>query len=174
MADFNKAIPFVRVHEGGYCKVPGDAGGETYCGISRKDWPNWDGWPSVELAKPLRYNEVIQDSGLNDLVNTFYKKRFWDTLLGDQINSQKVAGFLLDWTVNAGRRAQITTQLLLGLTADGSFGPHTIAAINDQDEETFFEKLKAARIQHYHLIAKINPQDQQFLKGWLARVNDYA
>ena len=125
MAEFLSAQQYVIKNEGGYCEVPGDKGGETYCGIAHNYYPNWPGWPIIEKHKPLAYNELIADSDLTSLVNRFYKKQFWDAILGDGIDSQALATYLYDFYVNAMHNAVKCTQRIVGVTPDGSFGSGT-------------------------------------------------
>ena len=42
MADFQPALQTTLRFEGGYTNINADAGGETYCGISRRNWPDND------------------------------------------------------------------------------------------------------------------------------------
>ena len=63
------------------------------------------------------------------------------------------------------------TAELLGVDADGVVGTKTLAAINGQDPETLFKALKARREQHFRNIAANNPSSQQFLTGWLRRLD---
>lgn len=51
MARFQPALEKLLRLEGGWCSVPGDRGGETYCGISRAHWPTWEGWTTIIKAK---------------------------------------------------------------------------------------------------------------------------
>ena len=55
-----KLIDMVLKHEGGYANVSGDLGGETYRGISRKNFPSWNGWEIVDEKKPLKYNQILK------------------------------------------------------------------------------------------------------------------
>lgn len=49
--------------------------GETYAGISRKENPKWGGWSIIDNAKPLIFNEKIDDKFLDYLVKYFYESR---------------------------------------------------------------------------------------------------
>ena len=95
MGNFNQAIPFTRKEEGGWCNTPGDSGGETYCSISRKNNPTFPGWPIIDSHKPLHYNEVINDSTLDEMVNNYLKENYWDKICGDSITSQKISSYIL-------------------------------------------------------------------------------
>ena len=50
MAIFNSAFQITMGNEGGYANNPADSGGETYKGIAKNYWPNWEGWTAVDQA----------------------------------------------------------------------------------------------------------------------------
>jgi lysozyme family protein len=102
MAKFNEAHELTKGNEGGWNHVKGDTGGETYCGISRVNWPAWKGWAIVDSKKPLKHNQIIKDDLLKNLVNVFYKKNFWDKMELDECPSQDLANQKYDFAVNAG------------------------------------------------------------------------
>lgn len=166
MADFLKAHPFIIQHEGGYVNDPDDKGGETYRGITRKNFPSWPGWETVDNYKPLNRGEIINSGILDASVNQFYKLHFWDNIKGDRIDNQSVATYIYDWYVNAGRNAIKELQRVLGITDDGLFGNGTLAAINAADD-TLLAKLHEAREAYYNRIA--TGGNAKFLKGWLNR-----
>lgn len=174
MADFQAAFPLIAKNEGGYANVTGDAGGETYAGITRKNFPQWGGWAIVDASKPLRNNEVISTDQMTGLVESFYKTNFWDTIQLNAINSQRVANFTFDWNVNSGKFAVRGLQTAAGVAADGIIGPMTIAAVNAADENEMMTKLKAERIAFYNGIVAREPSQEKFLKGWINRVNSFA
>ena len=169
MAEFLSAQPYVIKNEGGYCEVQGDKGGETYCGIARNFFPNWAGWAILEGHKPLSYNEVVYDEELVSRVNQFYKKQFWDGILGDGIDSQAVATYLYDFYVNAMHNAVKCVQRIVGVTVDGGFGNGTLAAVNGYSGD-LLTNLHNARCDYYKGIAQNG--SAKFLDGWLNRAND--
>jgi len=170
MADFSAAQPYILANEGGYCDTTGDTGGETYMGISRNNWPNWGGWSLVDAHQPLHYNEIIADDNLNSLVNQFYKRNFWDTMLGDGIDSQAVATYLYDFHVNAGGNAVKCVQRVVGSNPDGMFGNGTLNALNNYSGDLLSD-LNNSRIAYYTEISQ-NGANAKFLNGWLKRAND--
>jgi len=174
MADFTQAFPLIAQNEGGYANVAGDTGGETYAGITRKNFPTWGGWSIVDANQPLKNNQTIADPSLESLVEGFYKANFWDTIKLDEVNSQRVANFTFDWNVNSGAWAVKALQTAVGVTADGGVGPLTLAAVNAADENTLMPQLIAARIQFYQNIVAHNPSQQKFLQGWINRANSFA
>jgi lysozyme family protein len=168
MADFLTANKYILENEGGYANVPGDSGGETYAGISRKNFPNWSGWGTIDDNKPLKNGQLIQDPNLASAVNMFYKKQFWDGLLGDGIDSQAVATYLYDFYVNAMHNAVKCLQRIVGVTDDGAFGNGTLNAVNAYQGDLLAE-LHKARCDYYTRIATNG--SAKFLQGWLNRAN---
>jgi len=174
MAEFLQASKFTLKQEGGSSQVIGDHGEETYCGISRKNWPNWQGWAIVDANKPLDRNEVINSAELSNLVNLFYHNNFWQKINGDLIDSQKIAEFLFDWYVNSGAHATKALQTIIGVDADGAFGAHSVSVLNEANEDSVYSQFKQARVDFYNNIVQHDPSQQKFLKGWLNRVAQFA
>ena len=101
-ANFAEAREITNKNEGGYANTTGDRGGETYRGISRAYWPNWEGWPIIDNIKASgRLPNASEGEPLDTMVMNFYKNNFWDKLRGNDINSQTVANFLYDWYVTS-------------------------------------------------------------------------
>ncbi len=138
MADFLTAHKRSAVHEGGWCDVPGDAGGETYKGIARTRHPGWAGWAIVDAWKKKngrpKHNSVIPDDTLNRMVLSFYKQQFWDKVWGDKIQSQAYANELYDMAVNAGTKAAIMlAQSHLEQVQSGAMSNHLLDKINNRN-----------------------------------------
>lgn len=172
MAEFLAAYPIIFGNEAGYVNDPKDKGGETMNGITRKNYPSWQGWPIVDAHKPLKRGARIPE--LDGLTKQFYKRTQWNAVLGDGIDSQEVATFICDWFVNSGGNAIKHVQKLVGVTADGAMGDHTLAAINGCDATELLEKLKADRVAFFKNIVAKDPGQEKFLDGWLARVERLA
>lgn len=174
MSNFKQALSKILSHEGGYANVSGDAGGETYQGISRKNWGSWRGWAIIDKAKPLKHNQVLKDKQLQGLVEVFYYEHFWKHIQGDKMNNQAVASFIFDWYVNSGFHAIKAAQRAVKVADDGVIGPQTIAAINAADPVVLLASLKAARVKFYKDIVTRRPDQGKFLTGWTNRVNSFA
>ena len=168
MADFKSAIGYILENEGGYVNDPSDSGQETYAGISRKYYPNWAGWQTIDENKPLKTGQKLQDPNLDANINQFYKKNFWDGCLGDGIDSQALATYLFDFVVNANHNAVKCIQRIVGVTVDGGFGNGTLHAVNAYEGDLLGE-LHTARCEYYTDIAVGN--NAKFLNGWMARAN---
>src|SRR6266849_830473 len=134
MASYQQAIAKTELFEGGYANNPNDSGGETYRGISRKNWPQWNGWSSVDASKTrpdfpscLDSNDVLQG-----LVVMFYHKNFWQY---DGLNDQDVAWKVFDLGVNVGKvHAVKILQQVVGTNMDGVYGPNTERLTNSHPQ----------------------------------------
>jgi lysozyme family protein len=182
MADFSQAIGRVLKNEGGYSNVLGDNGGETYRGITRKNFPNWSGWTAVDFTKRttgLVDEQIIHNSDLEKEVEDFYKKNFWDENRLGEVKDQDIAGKLLDMAVNMGssRAGKILQQVLandcrLAINIDGKIGKETLGALNSQSPSFVLGKIKDRCKAFYESLVEARPQNKQFLKGWLRRAGE--
>lgn len=186
MANFNLAFQITDGHEGGYVNDPNDNGGETYRGIARKFWPNWQGWRIIDDYKfkhKLIKGQIIDDPSLNNQVRAFYKSHFWDINKLDSIVDQGIANEIYDTGVNMGIKiAAIFLQQGLNLLnrnqkyyqdikEDGSIGPVTISMTNAHKYPRCLEKtLNILQGARYVEICKNNPSQETFFRGWLTRV----
>jgi len=148
--------------EGAYSNDPGDAGGETIYGISRRWFPEaWEnGPPSLDAAVAIYIDE------------------FWKPLRCDALDSISVAAELFEAGVNLGPRdAVLIAQRAYNaiapeswevLTDDGWIGPATIRALNRmsaQYEVALFNAMNVLQGWEY-LFAKNDPA---FVRGWIAK-----
>lgn len=162
MAEFLPAFESMILHEGGYIlhDVPGDRGGQTYAGISRKNWPSWPGWAAIDAQR---------DPPVDD-VRAFYRTHFWAPLRLDQVQHQAVARSLFDFAVNAGTgTAAKLAQLVAGVTPDGAIGPKSLEAINAVQPEVFVLRYTLAKLSRYEQIVRRDRTQAQFLLGWVSR-----
>lgn len=173
MSDFKISILKTLVHEGGYANNPVDPGGETYRGVSRKNWPNWAGWAIIDSYKTNSSFPHILDSDVNlqNMIVEFYREGFWKDLWS-QINSQAIADKLFDLGVLFGVHTAVAIlQTTVGITPDGLFGNGTLAAVNQVDETSTLASYKANLVTHVFNLATTNPGLRVFLKGWATRIN---
>lgn len=166
-------IQFVLAYEGGYDNHPNDRGGETFRGISRKNWPGWAGWPivdKVKLVHPSDYSKVLyRDEHLKDLVVDFYRRNFWDAIHGDELPG-KIAVAALDMAVHSGAKTAIRQlQVVLGVTVDGEVGPKTVAAAHAGSEPTLISYL-AARAVYLNNIMLNHPGQSGWSMNWFKRL----
>jgi lysozyme family protein len=183
-ANFEKAYLKTIGHEGGYANHPSDRGGETWKGIARNFWKDWEGWQIIDEYKrkenfPANLKDVER---LDRMVKEFYKKNFWDKLFLDQLAEAKVSTELFDTAVNMGvktaaKMLQEALNLLnrQGLTyadldVDGIVGARTIYATNRCNQRNLYITLNLLQGERYMNICRNNPTQEVFFNGWLNRV----
>ncbi len=182
---FSEALKHTLEFEGGYANDPADRGGETFRGVSRKNWPHWGGWKLIDQAKGRGFKTrraidgfFAQNAEMEALVADFYGENFWRPF--ERLGlPPRIAAKLFDAAVNVGvsRAVKILQETLGGLgahlTADGKSGPLTIAAIKDVfarpgAEDGFMAGFIKRQEYFYRCLAK-KPGQEKFLKGWLRR-----
>ena len=111
MTEFQLAYRKTMNHEGLYSDNPRDRGGETCMGISRNNWPDWEGWIHIDFLKKYKKTEAelviaLQNyNELKDLAEQFYRDNFWKKLRLDEFDSALVCSELFDQAVNLGVHA---------------------------------------------------------------------
>ena len=179
---FSDFLPILKRGEGGYANLPADRGGETYAGITKKNFPTWSGWTIVNAANP-KQGQIIVNSKLDALVGDFYKKNFWDVLKCDSF-SKYVAMNLCDFAINSGIKTAvkgfqsvINSLLPTGaktLVMDGEIGNLTITAANKLNQQKLNDALLEYRKKFYQNIVANNPSQNVFLNGWLNRLTSFT
>lgn len=165
MADFSQAVSKTLLFEGGYVNDPHDSGGETYEGISIRNWPNWKGWALIH-SHPQGYL-LTADTELQGLVVDFYRKNFWNY---DGLNDQDVANKVFALGVNVGKvHAVKILQMIIGTNQDGVYGPNTERLANEHALGSLVPMIRTAAEQYHKAIVASHPEDAEFLKGWLRR-----
>ena len=177
-----KLINMILQREGGYSsgkdsKSSGDLGGETYRGITRKNFPKWSGWKIVDKNKPLKYNQIIKNAQLEDDVRQFYYEQFYTPMKIDNINSLLISGHLLCHGVNAGignavklLQQAINQAYSVKIKVDGIIGNITLSYANGDKKDEVAQDFIQQRIQYYKNIVVKKPSQKKFLNGWLNRV----
>lgn len=184
MAIFTQALSISLGIEGGYCNNPKDSGGETYAGISRRNWPEWKGWPIVQqiiATHPSNLNIALKSNTLlQQEVQQFYKANFWDALNLDYINCQQIANQLFDAGINQGMgtAGRLLQQAINAITpntvvVDGSAGPKTIEAANAANAEALYNHIIALRREYYLNIIARDPSLAVFEHSWLSRLTPF-
>lgn len=168
MANFEKAYKENLIAEGGYTlhKVKNDVGGLTYAGITKKYYPNWEGWDIINGHPDGNYPDT-----LTSLVKDFYKTNYWDRIKGDSILNDNIAETIYDFAINAGLSVSTKlTQLVLNLQPDGIFGKITLGVLNQKSADEFIIPFTLVKIKRYLEICNKNKKQSKFLLGWLNRV----
>ena len=133
MANYKEAISKVLKHEGGYVNDLADIGGETYKGISRKNWEVWSGWKIIDNSKSLaNFPKCLYvNTLLNEYVVDFYKRNFWEPVGGDNIKDQDIANMLVDAAVLEGIKPAVKrAQRIVGIGQTGVFSEELKIKLN--------------------------------------------
>lgn len=148
---FTVTVQKVLVDEGGLINDPRNDpnGGLTNFGISQKQNPD------VNVATLTR-DEAI----------AIYKARYWE-LSGADRTPWPLSFLLFDSAVNQGVVTAVTLlQKALGVSADGRFGPATVAAIAAREPWELTARFVALRLQRYVSTSNYPANGQ----GWFYRV----
>lgn len=157
------ALQFTLKEEGGYVDNPADHGGATNHGVTQA---TYDAWRDSQ-KQPHQGVLSISDAEVQGIYNLMY----WAPAHCDRL-SAALSICQFDWCVNHGAKgATVTLQQALNVTADGAYGPGTAAALATQDQGTFWQSYNSLRRNWYRAWAQAHPDQVQFLKGWLARVD---
>jgi lysozyme family protein len=185
MADFKIAYAETMRIEGGYANDPQDTGGETWKGVSRKNWPKWAGWALVDKAKkqPGFPTTLKTNSALQVLVMQFYKDNFWNVNRLSEFTDQSIAIEMFDTGVNMHpKQAALFLQRSLNvlnknqalypdIAADGVIGSKTILLTNKfNDPELLYNALNTLQGNRYFSICEANKSQERFFYGWATRV----
>lgn len=157
--NFERALPLVLTHEGGWSDDPHDPGGATNLGVTI-------GTLSLWLGRPATKTEVRALTVAS--VAPLYRQRFWNAIQGDALP----AGLdyaLFDFAVNSGpRRAVIGLQRALGLADDGRLGPVTLAALAGRDAPALIGAVSDGRLAFLRALSTW----PRFGRGWGRRVEE--
>jgi lysozyme family protein len=184
MADFKISFKITMGNEGGYANNTNDYGGETYAGISHKNFPVWQGWAIIDNYKhsPGFPSNLKSDVGLQTMVEIFYKMEFWDRMSLDTVNDQHIATELFDLGVNTGtgiagqflqRSLNVlnnNTALWNDLAVDGVIGKRTVSILNAySNQKAVLKCIIALQGAKYIGICENNHSQEEFMLGWIIR-----
>jgi lysozyme family protein len=160
-SNFETCLKLMLEHEGGYVHHEKDPGGRTNHGVTQRVWEEWVGHEVDE--KQMR-------ALTHEMVAPLYKRKYWDAVRADDL----VAGVdycVFDVAVNSGPgRAIKFLQSCVGVTADGGFGPATLAAVKKSEEDPvrLIELYCAKRLEFLQSLKTF----ETFGKGWSRRVQE--
>ena len=182
--NYELAYKNIIMREGFYVNNIFDRGQETFCGISRKWFPNWKGWELIDNEdKNLPANKWSTFNVIMELVYEHYKENFWDKLKCDKLRTHVIAETLFDVAVNCGcsyaaKSLQRTLNYLTKdqLKVDGIIGNKTLTALKklkpeyyEQNETKIVFLLIVYRQLKYFAIVQKDPTQKVFAHGWLNR-----
>jgi lysozyme family protein len=181
MADFNTAIEFVLVNEGGFVNDPADSGGATNYGISLiflRELPE-------EILKRYGFFKAANQLDVSDVEHMprsqamfIYKQEFWNAAPFNQISDQNLCNYIFDCCVLHGTSNGIKIlqhalwdyrHSMNAVKADGILGDHTLNILNFISAANLIPCLMAERAGLARLIAATQKKDEVFLNGWLNR-----
>ena len=156
----DEIITEIIVREGGgkLVNIPGDGGGPTIWGISKRANPDlWVNGPPTEAQARQRYFErYVEAPGFELIPHEALKIQ------------------LIDFGVLSGpKKAIMELQGLLKLEADGILGPQTLSAATMSDPKWLNNQLVGARARMIGRIISKNPSQAKFAAGWLNRATDF-
>lgn len=166
MAKIQPLADFILSFEGGYSNHPADKGGPTNMGVTLKTWQtqgydkNNDGRIDAKDVKLITKNDAT----------SILRRCYWNRWKADGIKDQSIANILVDWVWISGTPGITIVQAMLGIRADGIVGSRTLKALNAQNPQQFFARIKARRKQYIAGIIARNPSKRVFEKGWLRRL----
>lgn len=178
MATFAIAYRAMEATEGGWTI---DNGGRTYKGISSKGWVNtaYPDKTAVEIFRRInawiakngmpRNEQILNIPGLEELVQQFYRNRYWNVIYGDSIQSQTIANFIYDFYVNSN---SAPGKIMAALGLSGSrITPQAINMINAQPAESYI-LIRAARKRHIDNLGSKKGL-KKYYAGWKNRLNTF-
>lgn len=166
MANLETALKKVLGWEGGFANDPDDSGGPTMKGVTiatYKEYCRRKGRPvpTVNDLKKITNAEIL------DLANLLY----WSKIQGDKISNQSIANLCFDCIWGSGTKYIKVIQKVLGVQADGIFGPVSLKTLNEWNPQSqIFEMLWNRRSSY---LASCSGA-WKYLKGWMRRLNSYT
>lgn len=154
---FERALEIVLRKEGGFVNHPGDPGGATNLGITRRTLSGWRGRAaSVADVRALTPAEVAP----------IYRARYWDLCRCTEL-PHGLDLIVFDCAVNQGPgRAKRLLQRSLGVAEDGILGPVTMAAAREADAVNLVDEMVSRRAVHYASL------QSTFHLGWFRRLTE--
>ena len=162
--NWTQCFALILKNEGGFQDDPHDPGnrmpdgraGCTNFGVIQTNWENFVGHQvTPDDMRTLTINDV----------NPFYRKRYWDTIKGDDL-PMGVDYAVFDFEINSGGRAARTLQSLLGVAVDGAVGTATIAAAQAADANSLVTGICEARLTYLKTLSDWN----RYGAGWTDRI----
>ena len=160
-SNFEICLKLMLEHEGGYVNHPSDPGGRTNLGVTQRVWEEWVGHEVDEKQMRALTPETVAP---------LYKRKYWDACRADEL-VDGVDYCVFDVAVNSGPgRAIKFLQSCVGVTADGGFGPATLAAVKkaEEDPARLIEIYCAKRLEFLQSLKTF----ETFGKGWSRRVQE--
>jgi lysozyme family protein len=161
--NFPACLAFTLQHEGGFSDRPADRGGATNMGITASTLASWYGH-----AVTTQQVETLPQA----VAAQIYQSRYWQTVNAAAL-PPGLDLMVFDFGVNHGPESSVMRlQGLLGLQQDGIIGPQTLGAIKAHALNWIIATLGYSQQTFYNQLAQDDPEEAEFLAGWLARCSD--
>jgi len=150
---FPRAVDIILRQEGVLSDDSADRGGLTKYGISQRAYPDLD-------IRALTIDAAI----------ALYRRDYWDRNRCGAM-PWPLALTVFDAGVNQGTAAAaMLLQRALRVAADGAIGPVTLAAIHRAETGELLADYLSRRARRYAALARTDPEQRKFLRGWLKRL----
>lgn len=160
-ARFRRCLAETLKHEGGWADHPKDPGGATMKGITLATFRAFKGKTATKAD--LR---AISDADLEAI----YRNGYWATTRCDDLPAG-VDLMVFDLAVNSGPgRAAQFLQEAVGVTADRSIGPLTLAGVKALPASEIVLRMRNRRDRFFRGL----PTFPTFGRGWLRRLEDVS
>ena len=161
-SNYDDSFELLIKSEGKYSNNPHDPGGETNLGVTKKAW-------STYLGRPIANGEMARLTKAD--VKPFYKTEYWDKVQGD-LMPKGLDYLAFDFAVNAGViQCSKFIQRACGAEDDGHIGPGTMGKLAPLRPWDIMDSFSAQKRRFYKEIVLHNPMEEEFLIGWLRRVD---
>lgn len=159
-------VPLLKREGGGkYTNRASDRGGPTKYGITHTTFSRW----LAKHAKPYRDVETITEG---EAVKIYFEE-FW-TVANCQALPPKLRDIQFDAAVqHSPRRAVMLLQEAAGATPDGSFGPATLKAVFNMNQDLLLARYIIARYRFYGDIIARDPSQDANIDGWMRRMKAF-
>ena len=155
--NFDRALQFVLVHEGGFVNHPKDPGGATMKGVTLETFRRHFG--AGKTVNDLK--NITQDQ-----LARVYRTGYWDKCKCDQLPAG-VDYAVFDVAVNSGPgRAAKFLQAAVGATQDGAIGDGTLGMVGSQAPLSIINSICDKRLAFLQGLSTFST----FGKGWTSRV----
>lgn len=164
---FDECYKSLEMAEGGYVEPDDDdPGGETFMGITKKNWGSatqwvWDKIDGMKKEGGTRHqiesriNALQQDPEVQTFVREFYKKYYWDRSLCSRIKYPALARAHLSIYVNVEKRGGKALQHTINsmsdtdLDVDGVLGTRSKEGVDILNDLDFDEEHVEQAVQIY-------------------------
>lgn len=157
-SNFERALNWILLSEGGYVNHPADTGGATNFGITQKTYGAFLAARGI-AERPVKN---ISKTEVRAIYEQEYAQKIQFNLLPAGVDYA-----LLDFAVHSGvRRAAKTIQKIAGVPTDGIIGAQTLKALKQQPVEPLIEALCMERMAFLKRLKNWHA----FKRGWTTRV----